>query len=136
MDHSDRKVSNLTHKPVYILALAKSSGSTPYKMISQTPSNAAWSELKRKLQEVYSLVATDVHVAKDLLRKQHSNELLQDNIAYWTEMCHQNMKHDPTTIDNKLVMLLFIKILYNKHIRQRVAGAKNVNTVLDMFKTA
>ena len=81
------KVSNLTGKPEYILALAKSSG-TPYKMIFQTPSKTAWSELKRKLPEVYSSVATDVHVATDLLRKQHANELLQDYIAYWTEMCH------------------------------------------------
>ena len=57
-------------------------------MISQTPSNTAWSQLKRKLQEVYSLVATDMHAAPDLLRKQHADELLQDYIAYWTEMCH------------------------------------------------
>ena len=45
-------------------------------------------KLKRKLQEVYYVVATDVHAATDLLRKQHANELLQDYIAYWTEMCH------------------------------------------------
>ena len=35
------KVSNLTSKPEYVLILAKSSG-TPYKIISQTPSNTAW----------------------------------------------------------------------------------------------
>ena len=40
------KVSNLTGKPEYVLALAKSS-STSYKMISHTPSNTAWSKLKR-----------------------------------------------------------------------------------------
>ena len=107
------KVSNLTGKPEYILSLAKSPG-IPYKMISQTPSNAAWSELKRKLQEVYSLVATDMHVATDLLIKQCANESLQDYIAYWTEMCHQSMKCDPTTIGNKLMIILFIKNLYNK----------------------
>ena len=39
------KVSDLIGKPEYVLALAKSSG-TPYKMISQTPSNTTWSELK------------------------------------------------------------------------------------------
>ena len=50
------KVSSLTCKPEYVLALANSSG-IPYKLISQTPSNTAWSKLKRKLQEVYSLVA-------------------------------------------------------------------------------
>ena len=54
--------------PEYILALAKSSG-TPYKMISQIPSNTAWSELKRKLQQFYPIVATDVHVAKRSVKK-------------------------------------------------------------------
>ena len=57
-------------------------------MMSQAPSNTAWSELKRKVQDIYSLVATDVHAATYLLRKWHDNELLQDCIAYWTEMCH------------------------------------------------
>ena len=118
------KVSNLSGKPQYNLALAKSSG-IPYKMISQTPSNTAWSKLKNRLQEVYSLVATDVHVATDLLlRKQHTDELLQDYIAFWTEMCHRSMKCDPMNIDNKLVIVLFIKNLYNNDIRHRVAGAK------------
>ena len=46
-----KKVSNLTGKPQCVLTLAKSS-CTSYKMISQTPSNIAWIELKGKLQEV------------------------------------------------------------------------------------
>ena len=81
------KVSNLTGKSEYILTQAKLSG-TPYKMISQTPSNTAWNRLKRKLQEVYSLVATDMHVATDLSRKQHADESSQDDITYGTEICH------------------------------------------------
>ena len=64
------KVSNLTGKPEYVLALAKSSG-TSYKIIFQTPSNTGWNKLKRNLQEVYSLVETDMHVATDVLRKQY-----------------------------------------------------------------
>ena len=129
------KIFNLTGKPECVLALAKSSG-THYKMIFQTASNTAWNGLKRKLQEVYSLVATDLHAATELLRKQHTDELLQDYIAYWTEVCHQSMKMDPTTIDNKLMITLFIKNLYNRDIRQSVAGAKNVNTFLDPFRMA
>ena len=39
-------------------------------------------------------------------------------------------------IDNKLVIVLLIKNLYNNDIRHRVTGAKNVNTLLDAFKTA
>ena len=78
-------------------------------------------------------MAADVHAAKDLLRKQHANEMLQDYIAYWTEMCHQSMKCDAMTIDNMLVIMLFLMNLYNKDIRQRVTGAKNINTLLDAF---
>ena len=43
------KVSNLTGQPQGILALAKSSG-TPYKIISQTPCNTGWSELKKETE--------------------------------------------------------------------------------------
>ena len=37
---------------------------------------------------------------------------------------------------NKLMIVLFIKNLYNNDIRGRVTGAKNVNILLDTFKTA
>ena len=127
------KVSKLTGKPEYVLALAKSSG-TPYKMISHTPSNTVWSDLKRRLQEVYDFVVTAVHAATDLLRKQHVDDSLKDYIAYWTEMCHRNLKHDHANIDNKFVIVLFIKNIYSKDIRCRVAGAKNFNTLLHAFK--
>ena len=122
-------------KPEYVLPIAKSSDS-PYKMISQTPNQYCMKQIKRRLQEVYSFVATDVHVATDLLRKQHADESLHDYIVYWTGMCHSGMKCDPANIDNKLVIVLFIKNFYNKDIRCRVAGAKNVNTILDAFKMA
>ena len=47
-----------------------------------------------------------MHAAIDLLRKQCANELLQDFIANWTEMCDQSMKCNLTTIDNKLVIVV------------------------------
>ena len=46
------------------------------------------------------------------------------------------IKCDPTTIDIKLVIVLFLKNLYNKDISWRVAGDKTINTLLDAFKTA
>ena len=76
------------------------------------------------------------HAAINLLRKQRPNESLQDYILYWTEMCHHSMKMDPSTINNKLVIVLFVKNMYNKEIHRRVAGAKNINTLLDAFKSA
>ena len=50
-------------------------------MISQCPKETLWDDLKCKLQEVYSMVATDYHAATELLRKQRPNESLQDYIA-------------------------------------------------------
>ena len=46
------------------------------------------------------------------------------------------MKMDPSTINKKLVIVLFIKNMYNKEICRTVAGAKNINTLLDAFKSA
>ena len=40
-------------------------------------------------------------------------------------------------INNKFkLLLLFVKNMYNKEICRRVAGAKNINTLLDAFKSA
>ena len=52
------KVALLTGKWEYTLALAKSSN-TPYKLISQCPSETPWDDLKWKLQEVYPMVAME-----------------------------------------------------------------------------
>ena len=55
---------------------------------------------------------------------------------YWIEMCHSSMKMDLSMINNKLVIVLFIRNMFNKEIHRRVAGAKNINTLLDVFKSA
>ena len=52
------------------------------------------------------------------------------------EICHHSMKMDPSTINSKLVIVLFFKNMYNKEIHRRVAVAKNINTLLDAFKSA
>ena len=82
------------------------------------------------------MVATDYHAATDLQRKQRPNESLQDYIVYWMEMCHHSIKMDPSTIKNKLVIGLFVTNMYNKEIHRGVAGAKNINTLLNAFKSA
>ena len=46
------------------------------------------------------------------------------------------MKMDPSTINNKPVIVLFIKNMYNKEICRRMAGAKNIYILLDAFKSA
>ena len=102
----------------------------------QCSKETPWDDLKCKLQEVYLMVAMGYHTATDFLRKQKPNESLQDYITYWTEMCHPSMKIDPSAINNKLVIVLFVKNMYSKEIHRRVAGAKNINTLLDAFKSA
>ena len=71
----------------------------------------------------------------DILRRQRPNGSLQEFITHWTEMCHCSIKMDPHTINNKLVIILFVKT-YNKEIHRRVAGAKNIKTLLDALKSA
>ena len=143
----------MTGKLEYLLALAKSSN-TPYK-ISQCPNESRCDDLKCKLQEVYLMVAMVYHAATDLLRKQKTLDSLQDYIAYWMEICHCSTKMDPCMINkflaklplltdlkdligfpacminNNLVIILFVKNMYNKEIQRRVVGAKNINTPLD-----
>ena len=43
---------------------------------------------------------------------------------------------DPSTINDKLFIVLFVKNMYNKEIYRRVAGTKNINILLDAFKSA
>ena len=105
-------------------------------MILQCPKETSWDDLKCKLQEVYSMVAMEYHAATDLLRIQRPNESLQDYITYWTEMCHCSMKMDSSRIKNNLGIVLFVKNMYNKNICRRVPGAKNINTLLNAFKSA
>ena len=82
------------------------------------------------------MVAMEYDTATDLLRKQRPNESLQDYIGYWTEMCYQSMKMDQSTINNKLVNVLFITNVYYKEIHRRLAGAKNINILYDALKSA
>ena len=70
------------------------------------------------------------------MRKQRPNESLQDYIAHWMEMCHCSIEMDPNMKNNKLVIVLFIKKMYNKEIHRGMAGARNINTLLDAFKSA
>ena len=105
-------------------------------MISQCPKETAQDDLKCKLQEVHLMVATEYHAATDLLRKQRPSESLQDYITYWTEMCHRSMKRDPSTINNKLVIILLVKICTTKKFLGEWQVLKNINTLLDAFKSA
>ena len=63
------KVALLTSSQEYDLAMAKSTG-TSCKMLKGMGGARSWSEIGKKLERVYSPIATEVHAASDLLRKQ------------------------------------------------------------------
>ena len=58
------KVASLTNSQEYKLATAKSI-STSHKMLKILGSNTDWQDIKRKLEEVCSLITTEVHTAGD-----------------------------------------------------------------------
>ena len=62
------KVALLSHSQENKLAKAKST-STPYKMLKRIDNNANWEDIKRKLEEVYIPIATEVHTASDIHQK-------------------------------------------------------------------
>ena len=55
----------LTHSQEYELAAAKST-CMPYKMLERIGNNTNWQDIQRKLEEVYSPLATELHAASDL----------------------------------------------------------------------
>ena len=59
------KVALFTHSQGYEVATAKST-STPYKMLRKLCNNTNWQDIKRKLEEVYSPIAIEVHTASNI----------------------------------------------------------------------
>ena len=47
-------------------------------MLKRLGNDLDWHEIKRKLEEVYSAIATEVHTASDLHHKQRTDETLQE----------------------------------------------------------
>ena len=104
-------------------------------MLKTLGNDLKWFEIKRKLEEVYSPIATKVHAGSDLHCKQQPDKTLQEFIQNFTDLTEKVLGTDPADITNKVIIFLFIKYLYNKDI-QRVAGAKALNTLTDTFKLA
>ena len=64
-----KQMEVLTNTQEYELVTAKPT-STPYKMLKGIENDLSWQEIKKKLEEVYSPIAMEVHAASDLHRKQ------------------------------------------------------------------
>lgn len=89
--------------------------------------------MKNKLQEVYSSLVMEIHAAALKQRKQTKDQKLIDYISDFTDLCYKSEGKDPT---NYVVIAVFSSNLYNKEIRRRVIGAKNLNTLADALKSA
>ena len=63
------KVAVLKNNQKYELAMAKLT-STAYKMLKRIGNDLSWQDIKRKLEEMYSPIAMEVHDASNLHRKQ------------------------------------------------------------------
>ena len=63
------KVASISHSQEYELARAKCT-STLYKMLKRLGNDLDWNEIKRKLEEVCSPIATEVHTTSNLHHKQ------------------------------------------------------------------
>ena len=96
--------NSLTHSQEYELATAKST-STPYKMLIRLGNDLDWPEIKRKLVEMYSSIATEVHTASDLHHKQRPDETLQEYIQNCTNLTEKRMGTDPANITNRVVII-------------------------------
>ena len=70
--------------------------------------------IKRKFGEVYSPMATEVHAASHIHRKQCPDETLQEYIKKCTDLTEKAMGTGPANITNCVIIFLFIKNLYNK----------------------
>ena len=81
------KVVLLTNSQEYDLATAKLT-STSYEMLKRMGKDRNWQDIKKKMEEVYSPIGTEVLVASDLHGKQRPDKTLQE--------CKQNFT-DSTT---------------------------------------
>ena len=129
------KASELTKIEPYEIAFAKSHGS-PHKIIKTMGPGKSWSAVKTRLEESYSLVPTAEHASAMLCHKQKKDEPLVDYILRFAEHSYKTNGVDAVEEENKAIITFFIKNLFNRDIRRRVAGAKNIRTLADAFKSA
>ena len=91
--------------------------------------------VKTRLEESYSLVPTAEHASAMLCRKQKKDEPLVDYILRFAEHSYKTNDVDAVEEENKAIITFFIKNLFNRNIRRRVAGAKNIRTLANAFKS-
>ena len=87
-------------------------------MLKRLGNDLDWHDIKSKLEEVYSSIATEVHAASDLHYKQSPDKPLQEHIQHFMDLTEKAMGIDPANITNRVIIFLLIINLYNKDIRR------------------
>ena len=128
------KASELTKIEPYEIAFAKSH-SSPHKIIKTMGPGKLWNAVKTRLEESYSLVPTAEHASAMFCHKEKKDEPLVDYILRFAEHSYKTNGVDAVEEENKAIIMFFIKNLFNRDIRRRVAGAKNIRTLADAFKS-
>ena len=65
-----------------------------------------------------SPIATEVHAASDLHNERRPDETLQEYTKDFIDLTETAMGTDPTHINNRVIIFLFIKNLHNKNIKR------------------
>ena len=124
------KMALLTKSKEYKLATAQFT-STPYVMQKRMGGVSNWLEIKKKLEEVYSPIAPEIHAASDLHRKQGPDKTIQESAHNFTDVTEKVMGVDQVIIMNVVIIFLSIKNLYKNILEEEVVGVKAINTLAD-----
>ena len=103
-----KKVASSSHNQEYELAKAQSTGN-PYKMLKRLGNDIDQDIIKRKMEEVYSPIATKVHATSDLHHKPRPDKALQEHIQNFTNLTEKAMRTDPANITNRVKKFLLVK---------------------------
>ena len=128
------KVALLTHSQEYELATAKGT-SMSYEMLKRIGNKANWQEIKRKLEDVYSLQPHKYTMLVTYTKNKDQRKHYRNTCKILWTWLKSNGSYS-ANITNCVIIFLFIKNVYNKDIRWWVAGAKTISTLADSFKLA
>ena len=114
------RVSNVTGRPARELAAAKAEGAVFKCLVDISPSTD-WEGCKKILRENFSNIQTRERANSFLMgRCQRPNESLQEYIHVFTELAKITTGLGPRQIAESMMITLFIKHLYNHHIKKQV----------------
>ena len=130
------KAALLTDLSEKRIALQKTRG-TPSRYI-ENQIDASWAVIKKTLESWYACSTQPINRFFNLDRKpQRANETLHDYIQRFMDNSQKATKgKTPNQISDEVYRAMFIKGLFNKHIKCKVHDYPNVKTLADAFNAA